>query len=129
MEHTLDAIHAVGKEAGIVLKPETGLGKIPLTVWNKLDVLQIMTVAPGLKGQHFNPLMLEKIAEARRFSEEIGRDGDITPDSLKLVMEAGANIIVVGKGLFVGSLEDNIRKYFTIMNSKGEERHALLNRN
>ena len=103
MEHTLDAIHAVGKEAGIVLKPETGLGKIPLTVWNKLDVLQIMTVAPGLKGQHFNPLMLEKIA--------------------------GANIIVVGKGLFVGSLEDNIRKYFTIMNSKGEERHALLNRN
>jgi ribulose-phosphate 3-epimerase len=79
--------------------------------------------------------MLEKIAEARRFSEEIGRDidievdGDITPDSLKLVMEAGANIIVVGKGLFVGSLEDNIRKYFTIMNSKGEERHALLNRN
>lgn len=135
MEHTLDAIHAVGKEAGIVLKPETGLGKIPLTVWNKLDVLQIMTVAPGLKGQHFNPLMLEKIAEARRFSEEIGRDidievdGDIIPDSLKLVMEAGANIIVVGKGLFVGSLEDNIRKYFTIMNSKGEERHALLNRN
>ena len=44
-------------------------------------------------------------------------------------MAAGANIIVVGKGLFVGSLEDNIRKYFTIMNSKGEERHALLNRN
>ena len=122
MEHTLDAIHAAGKEAGIVLKPETGLGEIPLAVWNKLDVLQVMTVAPGLKGQ-------------QQFSEEIGRkvdievDGDITPDSLKLVIAAGANIIVVGKGLFIGSLEDNIRKYLTIMNDKGEERHALLNRN
>ena len=79
--------------------------------------------------------MLGKIAEARQFSEEIGRkvdievDGDITPDSLKLVIAAGANIIVVGKGLFIGSLEDNIRKYLTIMNDKGEERHALLNRN
>ena len=135
MEHTLDAIHAMGKEAGIVLKPETGLGRIPLAVWNKLDVLQVMTVAPGLKGQHFNPLMLGKIAEARQFSEGIGRDidievdGDITPDSLRLVMAAGANIIVVGKGLFVGSLEDNLRKYLTIMNNKGEERHALFNRN
>ena len=135
MEHTLDAIHAMGKEAGIVLKPETGLGRIPLAVWNKLDVLQVMTVAPGLKGQHFNPLMVGKIAEARQFSEGIGRDidievdGDITPDSLRLVMAAGANIIVVGKGLFVGSLEDNLRKYLTIMNNKGEERHALFNRN
>lgn len=135
MEHTLDTIHAVGKEAGIVLKPETGLGRIPLAVWNKLDVLQVMTVAPGLKGQHFNPLMLGKIAEARQFSEGIGRDidievdGDITPDSLRLVMAAGANIIVVGKGLFVGSLEDNLRKYLTIMNNKEEERHALFNRN
>lgn len=44
-------------------------------------------------------------------------------------MAAGANIIVVGKGLFVGSLEDNLRKYLTIMNNKGEERHALFNRN
>ena len=79
--------------------------------------------------------MLGKIAEARQFSEGIGRDidievdGDITPDSLRLVMAAGANIIVVGKGLFVGSLEDNLRKYLTIMNNKGEERHALFNRN
>ena len=94
-----------------------------------------MTVAPGLKGQHFNPLMLGKIAEARRYSGEIGRcidievDGDITPDSLKLAMAAGANIFVVGKGLFIGSLEDNIRKYLAIMNNKGEERHALFNRN
>ena len=135
MEHTLDAIHAMGKEAGIVLKPETGLEEIPPAVWDKLDVLQVMTVAPGLKGQHFNPQMLGKITEAGRFAGALGRDidievdGDITPESLKLVMEAGANIIVVGKGLFIGSLEDNIRKYLTIMNHKGEECHALLNRN
>lgn len=135
LEGTLDAIHGLGKEAGIALKPGTGLQEIPGSLWNKLDVLQIMTVAPGLKGQHFMPDMLDKIALARTYVQNYGRkieievDGDIVPDNLNKVMEAGASIIVAGKGLFLGSLKDNLKQYLTIINRKEEEGHGLSDRN
>ena len=57
--------------------------------------------------------------KARKISQKIARKTGIE-------IHPGAQI---GKGLFIGSLEDNIRKYLAIMNNKGEERHALFNRN
>ena len=100
--------------AGVVLKPETSLEELKDDVWDLADVIQIMTVQPGLKGQHFITPMLEKISQARARIQKLDRtidievDGDINEVHLKEVQEAGANVIVVGKALFQGSLKENL---------------------
>lgn len=113
----LDEIHSCGKKAGVVLKPETELNSLPDDLWEKADVFQIMTVQPGMKGQHFICPMLKKIEDAYEIiqkgsrSMDIEVDGDITIQHLQEVLKAGANVVVVGKALFHGCLEDNIKKY------------------
>lgn len=135
MGQMLDAIHALGIEAGVALKPETELEELSPDIWRQADVMQIMTVEPGLKGQHFIPDSCARITYAKRYIRDRGLtlelevDGDITPANLPDVMGAGADIIVVGKGLFNGDLNRNLRTYLDIMNRAGEEEYALFNRN
>lgn len=132
---TLEAVHSLGRQAGIALNPgtpvETLTGReVDPGIWKLADRLQLMTVAPGLKGQTFLDESIGRIAQARRMLKNIGReipievDGDITPSNLGRVLEAGAGIIVAGKGLFSGSLEVNIGAYRAIMERETEGRRA-----
>ncbi len=107
-------------EAGIVLKPDTGLEVLSPEIWNEIDVLQIMTVQPGMKGQHFMDGMLYKIRDARTQVLKLGRcirlavDGDITKERLLQVVDAGVDVVVVGKAIFNGIIAENIREYLTL---------------
>lgn len=127
---TLSLIHREGKKAGVVLKPSTPVESIAAPVWQQIDVIQIMTVEPGLRGQTFIPSSCEKIRKTRDIineqllknpdrSIELEVDGDITPLNLRQVLSAGANIIVAGKGLFLGDLTGNIRTYMDIIQNGG----------
>lgn len=118
VEAALDKIHSYGIQAGVVLKPETGLDVLTDAIWKKLDVLQIMTVQPGMPGdQHFIEEMLVKIREAKAYSEELNRnisievDGDVTIQKLQQILDAGANVIVVGKAIFRGDIMENVTSY------------------
>lgn len=135
MGRTLEAVRSLGRQAGIALNPgtpvETLVGRaVDPKIWELADRLQLMTVAPGLKGQTFLNESAGRIAQARHLLRKIGReipievDGDITPANLGRVLEAGAGIIVAGKGLFSGSLERNIGAYRTIMERKMKQRTA-----
>lgn len=121
-EKLLNEIHAAGVKSGIVLKPETSLDVLTLNMWDMIDVLQIMTVQPGMSGQHFIDRMLDKISDADRRIREHGRDiqievdGDITKERLPQVLSSGAKIIVVGKAIFNGDMMKNVREYVTLMN-------------
>lgn len=116
-EETLREIHALGIRSGIALKPSTDLEVLTTEMWDEIDILQIMTVQPGMKGQHFITEMLDKIHMAKMQIAErekdicIEVDGDITKDYLKKVLEAGASIAVVGKAIFNGDMKKNIREY------------------
>lgn len=138
VEEMLNYIHSKGKKAGIVLKPSTSLDEIAENIWENIDVIQIMTVEPGLSGQKFINDSYEKIRKTRgRIAKEILKnpqrsidlevDGDITPANLKSVMSAGANVIVAGKGLFAGNLAKNLNIYRSILN-EGDQ-NAVFNRN
>ena len=117
IREVIDKIHNRDKEAGIVLKPETQLNTVTEELWDSIQVLQVITVQPGLRGQHFISQSLSKIRMARDYINanrkriDIEVDGDITLTHLQEVLEAGANIVVVGKALFQGMLSRNIRKY------------------
>lgn len=121
VEAALDEIHSYGIQAGVVLKPATGLDVLTDTVWRKLDVLQIMTVQPGMPGkQHFIEEMLGKIREARSYGEALDRnigievDGDVTIRKLRQILDAGANVVVVGKAIFRGDIRENVKSYMEI---------------
>lgn len=134
----LDLIHEQGKRAGVVIKPETQIEAIDKKIWERIDVIQIMTVEPGLSGQKFIPSSYKKIGKTREKITELQKrnperkidlevDGDITSCNLEKVISAGANIVVAGKGVFSGCLSDNLRTYMEILKSGGED--ALHNRN
>ena len=101
----IDKIHECGMKAGISVKPETPVSKI-FPFLHSLDLVLIMSVEPGLGGQKFIDLTLNKIVGLKnKINEEkvqvlISVDGginDVTgPDCVKV----GADVLVVGQYLF-----------------------------
>ena len=113
-QETILAIKETGVKAGIVLKPDTKLSDLSEAIISMVDVVQLMTVQPGLAGQKFIPESLQRIQELR---SRIGRenpgceievDGNIGAHNVQDVVAAGATVIVSGKALFEGDLGKNI---------------------
>lgn len=102
---TLSRIREAGCGAGISLRPGTSFREIEPYL-DQVDLVLIMTVEPGFGGQAFMPEMLQKIQAADAFRKERGFDyhievdGGIYPAQAKLCIEAGANVIVSGTGVF-----------------------------
>ena len=53
-------IHALGKKAGIALKPHTSVSQI-IPFIPEIDLVLVMSVEPGKAGQPFQAIALEKI--------------------------------------------------------------------
>lgn len=102
---TIQAIHALGKKAGVSLNPSTSLSSIEEII-NDVDLILIMTVNPGYGGQKFIPSMIDKIKRLRKMIDEekshaeIEIDGGINPDTAKLVIDAGADVLVAGSYVY-----------------------------
>ena len=82
-----------------------------------------MSVFPGFGGQKFIPEVVDKIKELNKIKKEkklnfdIEVDGGINFSNYKLVIEAGANILVSGTTIFKendGNLKKNIEKLRTV---------------
>ncbi len=86
-----------GKKIGFALTPETQVNNIEAYL-DDIDQLLIMTVNPGFYGSKFLPETMKKISEVRKIKPnlDIEVDGGITPDTIKLVNDAGANMFVSG---------------------------------
>lgn len=109
----LETIKDGGMGVGIALSPQTPLDKIGPFL-DKIDVLLLMSVDPGFGSQHFLPEILEKIKEATELKVQnnflIEVDGGINEQVAKSVMEAGANILVVGSHLIEGDITENLER-------------------
>lgn len=86
-----------GKKIGFALTPETLVHNVKAYL-DDIDQLLIMTVNPGFYGSKFLPETISKISEARKIKPgmDIEVDGGVTPDTIKLVHDAGANMFVSG---------------------------------
>lgn len=102
---TLNLIRGCGMEAGLAIRPSTPVELI-FPYITKVNSILIMTVEPGFGGQEFRGDMLEKIRTLRTYLDahapmvNIQVDGGIGEETAKLVLEAGANQLVVGSFLF-----------------------------
>ena len=110
--HTVLAqIKSSGLKAGVSLKPNTS-AQVLTPFLDDIDNILIMTVEPGFGGQKFMSAMLPKIAETknliagRNISLEV--DGGINPETAKLCVEHGANVLVAGSAIFKSDAPDKV---------------------
>lgn len=91
--------------AGIAINPPTPLPE-PASLVQIFDLILIMSVNPGFSGQKFIPAVLPKIesvaSEVQRHcaAKIVAVDGGINAETAKLVVDAGANLIVAGNAFF-----------------------------
>lgn len=101
----LTAIKEMGIASGITLNPQTPLCAIE-NVIEECDQVLIMTVNPGFGGQKLIEPVIDKIRSLKAMIKEkklrtlIQVDGGINADNAKKVVEAGADILVMGSAFF-----------------------------
>ncbi len=112
VHRSLQAIHALGKKAGVTLNPGTPVETIEPVI-DLVDLILVMSVNPGFGGQIFIPFALEKIARLRAMCGnrpiDIEVDGGVTPENAEQVAQAGANVLVAGSAVFKGGKSDAYR--------------------
>ena len=98
-------IKETGARAGLALNPATPLSVLA-EILPYLDLLLIMSVNPGFGGQRYIETSTAKIAAARRMIDERGLevelevDGGVHEENAAMVAAAGADVLVMGAGVF-----------------------------
>jgi ribulose-phosphate 3-epimerase len=91
-----------GLGAGLAFNPETPVGEA-VAAAGEVDLVLCMSIHPGYSGQAFMPESLARIAELRRSLPphvHVQVDGGIKAANAGDVRAAGANLLVVGSGIF-----------------------------
>ncbi|MDO4223193.1 MAG: ribulose-phosphate 3-epimerase [Acinetobacter sp.] len=105
IDRSLQLIKSGGAKAGLVFNPATPLHYLDY-VLDKVDQILLMSVNPGFGGQKFIPTTLEKLKHARKIIDQSGLDirlevdGGVTPDNIRAIAEAGADMFVAGSAIF-----------------------------
>ena len=122
LSSSIKKISDLGKKVGVSLNPETEVGVIQ-NYLNEIDLVLVMSVNPGFGGQKFMPEVLHKIKKLKNIQKELNIDFDIEIDgginfeNSKIVIEAGANILVSGTTIFKSNNGD-IKKNIELLKSQ-----------
>jgi ribulose-phosphate 3-epimerase len=113
-------VRDAGMKVGMVIKPDTPVESLYPYV-DKLDMVLIMTVVPGFSGQSFMPEMMPKVKALREKYPNltIQVDGGLSPSTIDVAAEAGANAIVAASAIFgsddrrgvISTLRAGVEKY------------------
>ncbi len=123
VQAVIDKIHSLGKKAGLSIKPGTEVKELEPFL-DKVDMILVMTVEPGFGGQSFIPESISRIREVRKMlveknlSTDVEVDGGIYTENVSAVLEAGANVIVSGSGVFKGNPKENVKKFLEILETE-----------
>jgi len=104
---TVQAIKALGKQAGISLNPATPAKMLDYLI-DEIDLVLVMSVNPGFGGQSFISSQLRKVEAVRKMIDKTGRDirlevdGGVNAETARLCVEAGADVLVAGSATFKG---------------------------
>ncbi|MGB9664791.1 MAG: ribulose-phosphate 3-epimerase [Ignavibacteria bacterium] len=105
LHRTIMKIKSYGIKAGVSINPATSIYSIE-NVLEEVDLVLIMSVNPGFGGQSFIKNSLKKISALRELKEKnnynflIEVDGGIDVENVQQVIEAGADVVVVGAAIF-----------------------------
>ena len=124
IDRSLGLIRDSGCQAGLVFNPATSLHYLD-HVLDKVDLVLLMSVNPGLGGQKFIPATLDKLRAARArldaYEAESGRrllleiDGGVKTDNIAEIARAGADTFVAGSAVFGAGRDDDPNRYDSII--------------
>ncbi|MBW8784800.1 MAG: ribulose-phosphate 3-epimerase [Novosphingobium sp.] len=110
IHRTVQAIKALGKQAGVSLNPGTPAKMLDYLI-DDIDLVLVMSVNPGFGGQSFIASQLRKIEAVRKMIDKTGRsirlevDGGIDRETARQCVAAGADVLVAGTATFRGGSE------------------------
>lgn len=120
VEETIKIVREAGAKVGISIKPDTPVEAVEPYL-EQVDMVLIMAVEPGFGGQKYMEKCTDKIKELRRIitnkhlNIDIQVDGGITIDNVRVVLEAGANVVVAGSAVFKDDIAENVKAFLEQM--------------
>lgn len=105
LHRVVQQIKAEGMMAGVTLNPHTPVSVLE-EILPDLDLVMLMSVNPGFGGQRFIEHSLDKTKRLRDLVERTGSkalieiDGGVNCETGKLLVEAGADVLVAGSAVF-----------------------------
>jgi ribulose-phosphate 3-epimerase len=101
----LQRIRGLGKRVGLAVNPDHPVEALEPYL-AQIDLALCMTVHPGFGGQPFIPESPERIRRLRQMIErhnpacELEVDGGVEAMTAPTAVQAGANVLVIGTGIF-----------------------------
>ena len=105
VKQTIEKIKSTGVLPALVVKPKTPAEEV-FPYLKEVAMVLVMTVEPGFGGQSFMEDMLPKIKAIREEANKVNPelmiqvDGGIVPETAKLCVAAGADVLVSGSYIF-----------------------------
>ncbi len=105
LHRTIQSIKENGMKAGVSINPSTSVSTLEYIIGD-VDLILIMSVNPGFGGQTFIEKSIYKIQKVRGMLDKANSkaflevDGGINLETAKLVVKAGANVLVAGNSIF-----------------------------
>lgn len=122
-EQVIQKIRALGCRVGISINPETSVHAVEPYL-GLVDMILIMTVRPGFGGQKYLDYCTEKIKRLhqmirlKNLNTKIEVDGGINRENVNTVLDAGADIIVMGSSVFNGDIRENTEYFVKLMKER-----------
>ena len=101
----LGHLRDIGAKAGVAICPQTPVEMLQ-DIIEDCDTVLVMSVNPGFSGQKFIRRAVEKVRQARALIDRrnpecsIEVDGGVGDENARELVEAGADILVMGASLF-----------------------------
>jgi ribulose-phosphate 3-epimerase len=105
LHRNIQQIKALGCKAGVALNPHTNVNELADIIAD-IDLVCLMSVNPGFGGQKFIENTYRKVSKLRELITQSGStalieiDGGVNQQNAKLLLEAGANVLVAGNFVF-----------------------------
>jgi len=105
LHRTIQQIKKLGMDAGVAINPHTPVHVLE-TILPEVDLVLNMTVNPGFGAQSFIGFSFEKIRALKKIIQEteskalIQVDGGVDLKNIKLLVDAGVDVFVVGNTIF-----------------------------
>lgn len=103
--HLIQEIQKKGIKAGIGIGPSYGIDRLKYLLPH-IDWLIMMSAEPGYGGQPLNECVYEKTRQAKALMDKTGYsvpisvDGGVNASNGKLLVEAGADVLIAGSYIF-----------------------------
>ena len=109
----MQKIQGAGRKAGVALNPGTPISMIE-EILPFADLILCMTSNPGMAGETFiNSVtkkieILNEIRKNKGYRYLIEADGSINEENISFCRKAGADLIVSGRFIFDGKIEEQL---------------------